>query len=200
MPIDDIGAWENGPRFNPAKPFYPIVSYYKVIFEGMRYLVDLAGHFEAEIRNGVTPESIMDMENTGELPRLMFHSQITGGRIAYSTLDLMADLMLPGSPVQLTVTLAASMLIHCHEITRHLGHQEPEWEFLRHCRNAAAHGGRFNILGAEPRRPASWRGKTIEIELNGERLMDNFDHHGFLSAGDPILLLWDLEQFLPETT
>src|SRR2546423_11506645 len=40
---------------------------------------------------------------------------------------------------------AGSLLILAHEITKGVHNHDPLWEFLRHCRNAAAHKGYFNF-------------------------------------------------------
>lgn len=76
----------------------------------------------------------------------------------------------------------------------------PEWEFFRHCRNAASHDNRFSFAAHEPARPAAWRGLEIERTLEGTPLIDETDDSGkpvgLLSVGDPIVVVWDIEQLL----
>ncbi len=74
----------------------------------------------------------------------------------------------------------------------------PLWEFLRHCRNAAAHRGHFHFLNGEPRRPACWRDLEVIGGLQGTRLLRNPRESGFLDPGDVIYLLGDIEASYPE--
>jgi len=94
---------------------------------------------------------------------------------------------------------AGSLLILAHEACKDQPYhnQEPLWEFLRHCRNAAAHGGNFNLINGEPRREAEWRGLRIEVNLHSTSLFKHESSNGFLLPGDPIALLWDIEQAYP---
>jgi len=94
---------------------------------------------------------------------------------------------------------ASNLLILAHEICKDEPYhdQSPLWEFLRHCRNAAAHGGKFTFLNNEPRRPAQWGKFNIITGLENTPLFKGEDGIGLLSPGDPIRLLWDIEQAFP---
>lgn len=76
--------------------------------------------------------------------------------------------------------------------------RDPIWEFLRHCRNAVAHGNCFKFLGKEPVRQATWATLSITGSLQGTTLFQD-DQNGqhFLKPADPIHLLWDIEQAYP---
>lgn len=89
---------------------------------------------------------------------------------------------------------AGGLLVLAWETTRELHTTDPPWEFLRHCRNAAAHKGRFNLVRGEPRRSASWRSKTIAPGLNGTLLFTDGKVPGFLGPGDVLYLLSDIER------
>jgi hypothetical protein len=87
--------------------------------------------------------------------------------------------------------------------------REPLWQFLRHCRHAGGHGGRFNFLHGEPRRPAEWKTLEMTAGLQGSRLFDGPAtptstpddlEEGLLAPGDAVALLWDIEQAYPELT
>jgi len=65
--------------------------------------------------------------------------------------------------------------------------------FLYHCRNAAAHGGVFNIKN-EKRFPAKWKGLSIKPSSNGLNLVVDSKGIGFLRPMDIILLLLDIEK------
>lgn len=73
-------------------------------------------------------------------------------------------------------------------------------EFLKHIRNASAHGNSFywgtgrSRSRTISRLPVSWRGKTIKASLEGSGLY--FD---FLSPGDLFLLLEDISGLVPAT-
>jgi len=70
----------------------------------------------------------------------------------------------------------------------------PLWECLRHRRNAAGHGGRFNFLNGEPTRPAVWGSLEIVRGLQGMPLFHTPSSAGLLRFGDPLYLLRDIEQ------
>jgi hypothetical protein len=93
---------------------------------------------------------------------------------------------------------AGSLLILAYEMCKSYQDQSPLWEFLRHCRHAAAHGGSFNFLHDEPRRLAQWGHFQIERSMQGTPLFKRQDGVGLLSPGDPIRLLWDIEQAYPQ--
>ena len=88
-----------------------------------------------------------------------------------------------------------------HEITKDKPYRatDEKWEFLRHCRNAAAHNGRWNLVGREPRRPARWRDIKLGSDIHDRPLLKvkDSDSAGSLNLGDPIALLWDIEQDNP---
>ena len=97
-----------------------------------------------------------------------------------------------------TMLTAGSLLILAYEICKTHNDQSSLWEFLRHCRNAAAHGGKFNLTQREPRRPAQWGRFKIDKSLQGKWLFKGRGEKGLLSPGDPIRLLWDIEQAYPQ--
>lgn len=87
--------------------------------------------------------------------------------------------------------------------------RDPLWQFLRHCRNAGGHGGRFNFWGDEPRHRAAWGTLEITAALHGTRLFDGPATRtsgpddletGLLAPGDALALLWDIEQAFPQLT
>jgi hypothetical protein len=94
---------------------------------------------------------------------------------------------------------AGSLLILAHEFSKGKSWHDQGllWEFLRHCRHAAAHGGFFTLIGKEPCHPAVWGHFQIERTLQGTPLFKDGKARGLLSPGDPIRLLWDIEQAYP---
>ncbi|RNF84484.1 hypothetical protein EER27_08945 [Lysobacter psychrotolerans] len=87
-----------------------------------------------------------------------------------------------------------SILAGAHEAIRQAGTSTGAIEFLRHARNAADHNGYWRLLNGEPRRPAEWRGLVLSASDHGTALLRLFDQPGSLELGDPIALLWDIEQ------
>lgn len=88
------------------------------------------------------------------------------------------------------------LLILAYETCESSSDKSPVWEFLRHCRNAAAHGSAFRFVRDEPRRSAAWGKLTITRSMQGSPLFRE-GATGLLLMGDPVRLLWDLEQAYP---
>lgn len=200
-------------HFDRSKPFYPLV---------MQYLVQLIGFKELAAR-GVTGVPDIDMQISGfvgkltktddgehtiaiqkQLKQFLGPLQLRSEQDAdYVTVDLdVISKEIPGNANYLTefvLKSASSVLILAHELTKNGSYRDngPLWEFLRHCRNAAAHGGFFTLRHGEPRRPARWGKFQITTALDGTPLFKNASQAGLLSPGDSILLLWDLEQQYP---
>ncbi|GGF76654.1 hypothetical protein GCM10010912_22210 [Paenibacillus albidus] len=70
---------------------------------------------------------------------------------------------------------------------------DPLWQFYRHVRNAAAHGGKFNFNKNQPDKPSEWKNMRLEASLNKTHLIDTIDQKGYMKFGDIILLLLDIE-------
>ena len=98
------------------------------------------------------------------------------------------------------IRASGSLLVLAHEFSRDKPWHDkgPLLEFLRHCRNAWSHGGRFNLLHGEPVRPAIWGPFQIEPGHRGTLLFKTTSENGLLSIGDPILLLSDIEKAYPQ--
>lgn len=73
-----------------------------------------------------------------------------------------------------------------------LDKHNPIYEFFRHLRHGASHGGKWSFRDNEPLRLAEWRGRKVTSNLQGKKLWDLN-----LGPGDIIVLLWDIEQNLP---
>jgi hypothetical protein len=132
---------------------------------------------------------------------LRLYSKALGGYLGASFEEASRSIASDAPLERLMRTMAVAagdLLILAHAATETYRDQGPLWEFLRHCRNAAAHGGRFNFNQAEPRRLAEWRGFRIERSMQGNPLIDTPGLRGFLDKGDPIVLLHDLETAFPK--
>ena len=134
------------------------------------------------------------------LGSLMIESEFRGNQIRIEVDDIANDLMNNAFYlIQFTMLSAGSLLILAYEISKDKPwfDKGPLWEFLRHCRHAAAHGGLFTFKGKEPTRLAEWGCFRIERDLQGTPLFKDMKGSGLLSPGDPIRLLWDIEQAYP---
>lgn len=153
---------------------------------------------ENQLRNNLFKIS-KGLENI--LGPLDLRSEFQGNNIRVDIDEIAIDIMQNNTYlISFLMRSAGNLFIIAHEISKdQLWHDNsPLWEFLRHCRNAAAHGGLFNLCHGEPRRTAKWGAFSIKASLNGTPLFkDKKDGKGLLSPGDPIRLLWDIEQAYP---
>ena len=205
-------------NFDRGKPFYPLV---------MNYVVQLIGFKEIAIRGAIGAQYLITEdivrkvaggdgianveqeaskieEVTKNLKKLLGPLEL---RSEFQENHIMVEIdpiakELAGNILYLApyfLRAASNLLILAHEICKDEPYhdQSPLWEFLRHCRNAAAHGGKFTFLNNEPRRLAQWGKFNIIAELENTPLFKGEDGVGLLFPGDPIRLLWDIEQAFP---
>jgi hypothetical protein len=207
-------------HFDRVKIFAPIVTQYVASLLGFK---ELAGHgavlalrSEAE-RLGISYEqAFAELRKAGsKLPDSALSRRgpfevlepLTLSSVAYQSLPVDAEAMARefldnGSHYSSRVMpyAAGALVVLAYETAKSKGYttQDPIWEFLRHCRNAVAHGNRFNVLGKEPVRPATWAGLDITRALQGTTLFqDEQNGQHFLKPADPVHLLWDIEQAYP---
>lgn len=206
--------------FDENKPFYPLIINYVAQVHG---LIDLAsrglllrleeigpkgvemlladeGHKEEGFNEAV--EAISKGGRTGLVGKQELESKVTGKGIRIKVESLAKEIFIKHeAPLnQFNRMSAGSLLILAHESTRTYQTEDPLWEFLRHCRNAAAHKGYFNFLHGEPKRPAKWRGLEIVSSMQGKPLFSEPPVLGFLGNGDMLYLLWDIEQAFSNIT
>lgn len=75
----------------------------------------------------------------------------------------------------------------------------PVMEFLRHCRNGAAHNGIIEFRGKEPLYTAEWQGLPITATDAGRPLFNNgMGNNGVIYSGDVIHLLSDIDATIPD--
>lgn len=198
-------------HFDRGKPFYPLV---------IQYVIQLVGFKDLAVRGVIGTQDVKQVINkitgisednsnivaelsaklTELLGPLKLNYSVRTERLEVPADDIAKEL---ASNIQFLSKYfflsAGNMLILAHELCKDKPNHDTGllWEFLRHCRNAAGHGGEFNFLYREPRRPAKWRGLEILPKLQGTQLFKGEDGKGFLSLADPILLLWDIERSYP---
>lgn len=205
-------------NFNRGKPFYPLVMNYLIQLIGFKELAlrgltgtpevedllqSMLRRFPLEGEKGVTAEEAVAKlrEDLAKAAGpLQLRSEGQDDPISVDIDEIAQELAENSSYLIRSVLPAAGVIfIAASEMAQAEGWRDrgPLWEFLRHCRNAAAHGGRFTFVGKKPLRPARWRHLTITRSLEGMPLFKDDAGIGFLSPGDPIRLLWDLEQAYP---
>jgi len=85
-----------------------------------------------------------------------------------------------------------------YETVQEQNNKSPEFEFLRHIRNASSHSNKFNFNKKEPKLSAQWRGCKLDHTLRGGNnpLYGKTCFGEFIGPGDLVHLLYDIEQQL----
>jgi hypothetical protein len=215
-------------QFDQAKPFYPLIVQYLIFLNGLKELpvrsifdsqyespdITVREQIEKELGKPINfvklssqdrvkvADSIKTLVKSLERVQGNLHLQSICSDPVEIDINALAKEIESDLSFQLSFAMraASSMIILAHEFCKdHSYHNhDPLWEFLRHCRNAAAHGGAFTFRNREPRHPAEWRGIQILTRLQGTPLFKDETSYGLLSPGDPIYLLWDIEQAYPQ--
>lgn len=203
-------------HFDRSKPFYPLVTNYLIQSIGISETIirAFAGArnqpeaLKSVVQQMPLPHDSKTIQATAEnlsklLDGVQLYSEFLQKHIVVSA-DEIAKEFISNAMYLLSFQMraAGNLLVLAHEMTKDQSCHDgsPLWEFLRHSRNAAAHGGRFTLRHGEPRRPAQWGRFVIEPALQGTLLFKAPPDNGLLSPGDPIRLLWDIEQAYPNIT
>jgi hypothetical protein len=201
-------------HFDRGKPFYPLVVNYIVLLAGFKDLAvrgTAGGEHLGELLRGTFARGTSQAATDEELGKLrdnlrkllgplQLRSEFTGSGVTVDIDTLAREVVSNVTYLSSFVMRSAgSLLILAHELTKEAPWRDrgPLCEFLRHARNAAAHGGAFNLHPNEPSQPARWGSFEIIRALNGTPLFKDTAGLGLLSPGDPVRLLWDIEQAYP---
>jgi len=207
-------------QFDPQKPFHALVVAYAAQVHGILDLTarGIRDEFQKVVsqhqQERLSREELIEMvckglkEGYADHVRAVLHSESTplagvqrlgsvfdqGPKI--DTLLLACEIFSKyQEPLDVFSRLSAgSLLIMSWELTQADHSRDPLWEFLRHCRNAAAHKGYFNFTKNEPSRPAKWRTLEIVNTLQGTPLFWDSQKRGFMGPGDALYLLADIER------
>jgi hypothetical protein len=204
-------------HFDRSKPFYPLVTNYALQFAGFKELAVRATlHQLAKMPGGANglayalafqpeagklrPDIKAQLEKLGG--PLELRSDVQNCPVIIEIDDIGSEVLSQGRYLlgHLRNVAGWSLLIVAHEISRARPWHSPDplWEFLRHCRHAAAHGGTFAFRTREPRFPAKWGGLEITRAREGSPVLASDDAPGLLWPGDLVRLLWDIEQAYPQ--
>lgn len=192
-------------HFDRGKVFYPYVMQYIFAYHGMIELCSRGMVKEVkrakkqscniedmypEVKRFIEAEQVV----TPLLVDLAFHSNFMESMISFDIEEIASELLANYDYLfKYTLKSAGILIIMAYESTKRLDDKKSElWNFFYHCRNAAAHGGKFNIKST--RFPAKWGNLEITRSMNGTNLFQIPDEGGLLGPGDPIRLLWEIEQ------
>ena len=202
-------------HFDRGKPFYPLVilyvaqilGFHELLLRGVLGARDISVATALKSLKHFNVSSVDSSETLAEYVEslrrlaepLSLKCEFDGGRIGVDA-DEMAKELIEARDCLMPFIMrsAGSLLVLAQEITKDKPYRDkgPLWEFLRHCRNAIAHNGLFNLVNGEPRRIAAWSRFKLEPSMHGMPLFKD-PNNGLLSPGDPIRLLWDIEQAYP---
>jgi hypothetical protein len=195
-------------HFDRSKPFYPLIMAYLMQLHGIKEFAVLGAlgtrrTWNLDHLNGPDIDRRAMMESVNKLLAPL-ELRITGDSERFVVpVEFVSKEFLENYSYLLKyqIQAALSVLVMAHEVTKGQPYRvlDEKWEFLRHCRNAAAHNGHWLLTAGEPRRPAAWRTISLNPSMNNQPLFVGNDRTGSLNAGDPVALLWEIEQGIPAT-
>lgn len=168
-------------QFDKGKPFYDIVATFMVAMSGCPAIFNNGNPMRYTKEQYV---SISGVHVPGKhLHPLDVYEQAQAGHTT--------QVFFVGHTSMMVANLA-------YESVKRLTNRSPEFEFLRHVRNAASHWNRFTFYENEPCRPASWRGVVLDHMMKGSsNPMHGRECFGAtLGPADLIQLLADVESQL----
>jgi hypothetical protein len=199
--------------FDRSKPFYPIV---------LNYICQLIGLTELAVRGVAGPRDLDQMVREAQAREQALGIHLSDPGVLRAWLQrtsnsrslrcemLNRDIGIPFDEIAQELVenysylapyfisaAAGSLFVMAHQVTKGKPwrNNDPLWEFLFHCRNAVAHNGKFHFLNDQPRWRAQWGRFVLDQTLQGTPLFKK--DGGILSPGDPVRLLWDIEQAYP---
>jgi len=205
-------------HFNRGKPFYPHILLYLATFHGIIELISRGvvkkvhnpktshPESEEEILKLSTKEKgnkfLMTASKSSFTPLIgkpSLRSKSPNNSIEIDT-EILAQEFVENNAYLSEFYLKAgnNLLLAAYEATKEKHTHNELWEFLYHCRNAAAHN---NIIDDKHKRlekyNARWNKFDISKNIGKKLFQDNIESNGhFLDPADPIRLLWDIEQKL----
>jgi hypothetical protein len=203
--------------FDRSGDFYPLVMSYIVSLHGFmeltsRAVIDISKEIvlkdpdilsQSEKENELYLSKFINAEKTPLLKNLSLRSNIDTFSVEIDIDEIATELFNNNRYLLengLGTYSARMLLISAYEIKKEfifskLLQNDELWQFFRHCRNAAAHNGKFCFETNEPKYISKWKHLEIKSGMHGEELFTTTDPlNGCLSLGDPIKLLWDVEQ------
>jgi hypothetical protein len=200
-------------HFNRSKPFSPLVMNYVSQLIGFRELIAggaIASVFSTLVgaldrTSALTKDEVVEIRQVFEkrMQPMKLKSEFRDDPVIIQVDEISIEISDNHMAILPTLLPAAgSILVVAYEIAKEGGWTDKGelWEFLRHCRNGIAHGGRFHFVRGEPSRAARWGAFEITRALQGVPVLKDGNGVGLLSPADPICLLWYIEQANPQMT
>lgn len=208
-------------KFDRSKVFYPYVVNYIVSLHGKVELMsrDFYSRIQNVIAKGQSLDEFRQFLTEGDEKNEKFFKEVLASNIKPTALIRELSLKSEQRQDQIEISISeiakdfvdnhiyllpfqikasGALLIMAYETAPDIKYDntDPIWNFLYHCRNAIAHNGEFNINSSGKKRlPAKWGNLEILESMHGLNLFkDGTDNPGFLSPGDPLYLLYDIEQ------
>lgn len=200
-------------HFDRSKPYYPFIINYictlhglielisRSIFTKIEHLDDMDKDelFEAlKLKPEIKEDFKKSKSKTPLIGNLSLKSSYEKSNIDIDIEEIANDLFDNYNylfPYQ--IRAACTLLLLAYETTKEYDDKTPIWNFLYHCRNAAAHNGKIEVK-ARQKLSAKWGNFEITKSLDGTNLFYLPIKGGLLGIGDPIRLLWDIEQQYPQ--
>ncbi|WON94745.1 hypothetical protein [Sphingobacterium sp. UGAL515B_05] len=204
-------------EFDKDKPYYHYVYQYLVNFYGStilwnKYFLSELSKIEKTLRTGNVWEEYIDgfdlrndekmylKEGVPQYPRLLFPSNLVNSfdrnTILINDDNMVSKIDKVDRRIEGLSKMSNMLIVMAFESlpasVRYLK-SDALANFFYHCRNAAAHGGKFNITNNK-RFPAKWRSLEVKNDLNGANLVIDSEGKGFLKPMDIVLLLLDAER------
>lgn len=203
-------------KFDRSKLFYPYVINYIISVHGLIELIsrDFYSRIGNVIKNGEDINKFIKEIGDGDPKNAKYLQDIADSNLKPTVLIGEINLRSESKPKRIDISVdeiakeivdnhiylipfqlkaAGILLIMSYEISKDQYDAKDElWNFFYHCRNAAAHGGKFNITNFK-RFPAKWDNLEITTTMNGSNLFKDNNNNGLLSIGDPLYFLHDIE-------
>lgn len=201
--------------FDRSKPFYPFIMAFYSSLHGYldlisRYAVDEVARIDTlgapslDVIRSLDPIKFVSASKTPYLlsNTLSLDAQV-GKDVEINWDELAQELYVNANYVLSTAIESAlrMLMLSCYEVAKFAYNDLDEvWRFFKHCRNAAAHNGKFDLRTYDdgpvitPGKPARWVSKEIFMYMNGDPLLiDQGGKAAFLKLGDVLRLIHDIE-------
>ena len=170
-------------RFEPTDIFHEVISTYAVAACGLMLYRPSTVEILKGIQSIVTIESSKKADIGFDVGEIISHVRDGAPTRDHSIYNrALASVLAIQASRTLEERLGVAKWLHLRQ-------SNPSAEYLRHVRNACAHGARWNFRPHEPSRLAEWRGNRLSREMHGYPLWGPQ-----FTRGDLLLLLWDVEQ------
>ena len=204
--------------FDRGKPFYPFVMNYLSMYHGVFNLCDIFIYNRTKRLKalGYSLERVLELSEKEQKLRLriqeIYNKDISYNESILGPLELKSTdnkaLELSSDELAEEIANNAAYILKHHGIAnamliisaytlspKNSDETDQLWNFFFHCRNACAHGGKLKFINKGVRLfPAKWGSLEIKLDMEDTNLFADGIEPGLLWPGDPLYLLFDIEQ------